>query len=218
MSAARPAGVAIGVSAILGIGIGLSAALTTSDAQEESTPQRTERSTSERMHGQASWAAGERRAPPFTLRDHDGRTVSLPMLRGRPVLLTFFDSHCDEQCPVEGRMLGQMLEQMPSGERPTLVIVSVNPRGDTPASIRHAMAEWRLTGPWEWHWLRGTRPALRRVWDEYGITVHPTTNDITHGMALYLIDRQGFERAGYLFPFLPNFVQLDLQHLAREQG
>ena len=36
---------------------------------------------------------------------------------------------------------------------------------------------------------------LERVWRAYGIGVEPTTNDITHGMALYLIDRRGFERA-----------------------
>jgi len=55
------------------------------------------------------------------------------------------------------------------------------------------------------------------MWRDYGITVEPTTNDITHGLALYLIDRKGFERTGYLFPFLPNFVTLDLQTLARER-
>jgi hypothetical protein len=37
-------------------------------------------------------------------------------------------------------------------------------------------------------------------------------------MALYLIDRRGDERAGYLFPFLPNFVALDLRTLARERS
>ncbi len=29
-------------------------------------------------------------APPFTLRSHDGREISLAALRGRPVVLAFF--------------------------------------------------------------------------------------------------------------------------------
>jgi protein SCO1 len=169
------------------------------------------------LHGQISWPPGQRRAPGFTLRDQSGRQVTLASLRRRPVLLTFLDSRCHQQCPIEGRMLGDMLAQMPAAVRPTLAIVSVDPAGDTPASIRHAMAEWRLAGPWRWHWLRGTTAELDGVWRRYGITVEPTGNDITHGMALYLIDRRGFERSGYLFPFLPNFVALDLRALARER-
>ena len=109
-----------------------------------------------------------------------------------------------------------MLRDMPPATRPTLVIVSVNPAGDTPASIRHAMSQWELTGGWRWHWLRGSRAQLARVWSAYGIGVDPGTNDVTHGMALYLIDKRGDQRSGYLFPFLPNFVALDLRTLARE--
>jgi protein SCO1/2 len=169
------------------------------------------------LHGQASWGAGDRAAPPFRLRDQDGAAVSLAGLRGRPVLVTFLFSRCEEQCPITGRQLGTILRRMAPADRPTLVIVSVDPRGDTPASIRHAMAAWRLAGPWRSHWLRGTRRELAPVWKAYGITVEPTTNDITHGLALYLADRHGFQRTGYLFPFLPNFVALDLQTLARER-
>jgi protein SCO1/2 len=170
------------------------------------------------FHGQVSWPAGERRAPPFELRDHNGDLVSLGALRGRSVVLTFLDSRCEEQCPLEGQQLGITLRGMAPTDRPTLVIVSVDPAGDTPASIREAMASWRLAGSWRWHWLRGTKSELERVWRDYGITVEPATKDITHGLALYLIDRRGFERTGYLFPFLPNFVALDLRSLARERG
>jgi cytochrome oxidase Cu insertion factor (SCO1/SenC/PrrC family) len=207
---ARLALVAVVLAASAGGGLGLMATLATGGTEEGAALAHT--------HGQANWSPGERRAPAVALRDHEGKRVSLAELRRRPVLLTFLDSECVQQCPVEGRQLGIILRQMQPEDRPTVVVVSVNPRGDTPASIRHAMASWRLAGPWRWHWLRGTKAELSRVWADYGITVAPTSNDITHGMSLYLIDRRGFERAGYLFPFLPNFVALDLRDLAREQG
>ena len=52
----------------------------------------------------------------------------------------------------------------------------------------------------------------------YGVRVVPTTNDIVHSLALYLIDRRGDERTAYLFPFLQSFVQRDLARLARERA
>jgi cytochrome oxidase Cu insertion factor (SCO1/SenC/PrrC family) len=208
LSRIRLAVLVLALGALAGVGIGIIVASLTGRAQAQAgLPD---------LHGQASWAPRERRAPSFALPDQSGRRVSLAALR-RPVLLTFLDSRCHGQCPIEGRQLGTMLRRMAPAARPTLLIVGVNPSGDTPTSIRHVMRNWRLAGPWRWHWLRGTRRELEGVWRAYGIRVEPTTNDVTHGMALYLIDRRGFERAGYLFPFLPNFVALDLHTLAEEQ-
>jgi cytochrome oxidase Cu insertion factor (SCO1/SenC/PrrC family) len=167
------------------------------------------------FHGQATWGDGARPAPPFALRDQRGTLVSLRALRGRPVLLTFLDSRCTQECPIAGRELGSILRRLPAAQRPALVVVSVDPRGDTPAGIRRALAKWKLAGPWAVHWLNApTRAALARVWRAYGVVVEPATNDIVHSLALYLIDRNGDERTGYLFPFLQSFVQRDLTRLA----
>jgi protein SCO1/2 len=171
------------------------------------------------LHGQAVWPEGARRAPDFVLRDQSGTAVSLASLRGRPVLLTFLDSQCKSSCPIEGRQLGSILRRLPAAQRPALVVVSVDQAGDTPAGIRHALANWRLNGPWPVHWLNArTHAQLASVWRSYGVRVVPTTNDIVHSLALYLIDRRGYERTAYLFPFLPGFVQRDLGRLAREQS
>ena len=170
------------------------------------------------LHGQAVWKAGARRAPNVSLRDQTGRVVTLASLRGSPVVLTFLDSQCKSSCPIEGRQLGSVLRRLPAMERPTLVIVSVNHTGDTPAGIRRALAEWHLNGPWAVHWLNAsTRAQLASVWRSYGVRVIPKSNDVVHSLALYLIDRRGYERTAYLFPFLQGFVQRDLGRLARER-
>jgi protein SCO1/2 len=209
VSRARLAALALVLAAIAGALLGIVVHLAGSSAQAGPTVPE--------LHGQATWSPEEQPAPGFALRDQNGALVSLAELRGRPVLLTFFDSRCDDQCPIAGHQLGTMLRGMEPADRPALVVVSVNPAGDTPRSIQHAMTTWRLAGPWRWHWLRGTKRQLAAVWKDYGITVEPTTHDVAHGLVLYLVDRRGFERAGYLFPFLPNFVALDLQTLARER-
>lgn len=170
------------------------------------------------LHGQATWGAGERAAPAFRLRDQAGTPVSLAALRGRSVLLTFLDSQCKQECPLQGRELASILRRLPAAQRPVLVVVSVDPSGDTPAGIRHAMTEWGLAGPWAWHWLNGTRTQLATAWHSYGITVDPSSGGIVHSLVLYLIDRKGFERTAYLYPFLPAFVQGDLSRIARGQA
>jgi len=203
VSRARLGALTIALAALSGAGIGLVAHVALGSAERELTlPQ---------MHGQASWPAGERRAPPFELRDQNGRAVSLPDLHDRPLLITFLDSRCVDQCPIAGRQLGMMLRGMAPADRPALLIVSVDPAGDTPARIRHAMTKWGLAGPYRWHWLRGSKSELAAIWRHYGIRGEQAS------VALYLIDRRGFKRTGYLFPFLPNFVALDLQTLARER-
>jgi cytochrome oxidase Cu insertion factor (SCO1/SenC/PrrC family) len=166
------------------------------------------------FHGQAEWEPGAKAATDFTLRDQAGARISLTSLRGHPVLLTFLDSQCKLQCPIQGRQLGSILRRLPAAKRPALIVVSVDPSGDTPASIRHAMTSWGLSGPWTWHWLNGSRSQLAFVWHFYGITVDPSSGDIVHSLVLYLIDRDGYERTAYLYPFLPGFVQGDLARLA----
>ncbi len=167
------------------------------------------------LHGEATWAAGTHPAPVISaLRDQSGRMFSLGSLHGRTVVMAFFDSYCNQACPLEGRALAASERALPVAQRPVLVIVSVNPR-DTAASTRAAVRKWGLAGVAPWHWLRGTHAELARVWRDYHIFVAPPRDgDISHTEALYLIDRSGDERSGYLYPFVPRFVTLDLRTLS----
>jgi cytochrome oxidase Cu insertion factor (SCO1/SenC/PrrC family) len=169
------------------------------------------------LHGQATWPAGAWPAPNFALRDQSGRVVSLASLRGRPIAMVFFDSHCTQECPLEGRALATAERSLPPARRPVVVAVSVNPL-DTPASARAAARKWGLAAAGEWHWFMGSHAQLKPVWAAYHIEVRPAHGDIEHTEALYLIDRRGYERSGYLYPFLPNFVTLDLRRLAGEHA
>lgn len=168
------------------------------------------------LHGQATWAAGARQAPRFTLRDVLGGSASLASARGHVVLVTFLDSRCRTLCPLIGRAIGDVQRSLPASARPVVFVVSVDPKGDGTASVRAAARRWGLAPGW--HWLSGSRQELAGVWRSYGIAVQPTSNDIVHGAAVYLVDRRGYERAGYLAPLLPNFLALDIERVAREQA
>lgn len=162
-----------------------------------------------RLSAQAQWPAGARAAPEPRLRDQTGRIVSLRDQR-RVVLLTFLDSRCHSSCPVEGRMLASVARRLPPRLRPELVVVSVDPWGDTPASARRFVVKSGWKGPW--HWVLGTPGALRPVWSAYEIGVRRTRTDIVHSLVLYVVVR-GDERAAYLFPIAPKAVAFDIRLL-----
>jgi protein SCO1 len=167
-----------------------------------------------KLTGEATWPAGVRPAPPIAaLHDQRGQPFSLGALRGRTVAMVFFDSHCRQECPLAGRALAGAERSLPPAQRPVLVVVSVNPL-DTAASTRAAARSWGLSGLAPWHWLRGTHSELARVWRAYRIYVQPERGDIAHTEALYLIDRRGDERSGFLYPYLPDRVTHDLRVLA----
>ncbi|HXE44609.1 MAG TPA: SCO family protein [Conexibacter sp.] len=169
--------------------------------------------TANTLSGDAVWPAGARPAPPFVLRDQLNRPVALPGQRGRAVLLAFMDSHCTQDCKLEGPVLGDALRQAGTRRPVTLLVVSVNPWQDTAASSRSAAARYRLGG--DWHWLRGSLAELRPVWRAYAIEVVRTPTDVNHSTAIYLLDGRGYERAGFNFPFAASQVARDLRRLGR---
>src|SRR6266849_6380472 len=108
-----------------------------------------------RMPAQASWPSGAKRAHEFQLRDQNHLLVSLRSERGRPVLLTFLDSRCKRECPIEGKLLGAVWRLHAGASHPALLVVSVNPWQDTSASARSFVAK-KIGWGGSWHWLFGS--------------------------------------------------------------
>jgi protein SCO1 len=164
------------------------------------------------LHGEATWPAGRAVAPAFALRDQHGHLVSLRSLRGRSVVLMFEDSLCKQACPIEGKLVAASIRRVPPALRPQVVVVSVDPAGDTPRTATTALRKWHLPGTASW--LLGSRAQLRPVWRAYRIVVQAVAGDIVHSTALYVIDRRGDERAGLLLPFAPGDLAADLRAVA----
>jgi cytochrome oxidase Cu insertion factor (SCO1/SenC/PrrC family) len=144
----------------------------------------------------AVWSPGSHPAPNFALPNWHGGTFHLDALRGRVILLTFMDSLCTTDCPVEASELHLMQRHLEKRLTPVIVIVSTDPAGDTSANIRKFAAKFHLSAPFEW--LTGSQAEVAKVWRKYGIEV---TGATTHSSAIYLIDRWGDEREGWGIPF-----------------
>jgi protein SCO1/2 len=164
------------------------------------------------LRAQATWPAGARRAPGFRLRDQLGRLVTLRSERGRVVLLTFLDSHCRTECPIQGALLARVQRRLGAAARADLIVVTVDPWADTGLSARAFAVESHWSG--SWHWLLGSPAQLKPVWADYEVAVLRTRTDVTHSAVLYLIDPHGFQRAAYLVPFAPADVAANVRELA----
>jgi protein SCO1 len=165
------------------------------------------------LQGEAVMSPGSTPAPAFALTDQDGRTVALSDFKGKVVALSFLDSHCQQQCPLQGEQLGIAARTLGSHTPFVNLVVSVAPATDTPESERAFASTHRWTG--EWHWLSGTQAQLTAVWKSYGIAVLPgPTGNIPHSIALYLIDRGGYERVGMLFTD-PRRIEQDVRLLSQ---
>ena len=167
-----------------------------------------------------TWAAGKRRAPDFRLFDQEGRPVSIAGLRGRLVIVTFIDPLCRNFCPLEAKQLNELVRELPARERPAIVAVSVNVYGNARANLLQDVRRWRLVP--EWRWAVGHPRQLRSVWKRYEIGVQVATkriagvtvHEIAHTEAAYLVDRRGYERGLFLWPFRSGDVRAALAKLS----
>ena len=167
-----------------------------------------------------TWAAGEQKAPLFTLRDQNGKTVSLAAYRGKPVVVTFLDPLCRNYCPIEATRLETAVHSLPAAARPNVIAVSVNVFGNARRYLVQDLHKWQLGR--EWRWAIGTPSQLGAVWKRYdigvldqsktiaGVVVH----NIVHTEAAYVVDANGYQRALYLWPFTTADVKTTLTGLA----
>lgn len=133
------------------------------------------------------------RTPPaaFTLRDQDGRRVSVADYRGRPVVLTFLYSTCQNECPTIAQQVRGALDEL--GFEVPVLAVSVDPAGDTPASARRFLARQKMAG--RMRFLLGGQEELQPVWRAFGIA--PQTESREHSAAVVLLGRDGRQAVGF---------------------
>src|SRR5215210_5278993 len=84
------------------------------------------------------------RAPDFNLRDQNGRPVSMRALRGRPVIVTFLYTTCDDTCPAQAHQGRGALDDL--GHDVPALAVAVDPPRDTPRRARAFLSKTQALG------------------------------------------------------------------------
>jgi protein SCO1 len=127
----------------------------------------------------------------FALRDQDGQMTSLRSYRGRPVILTFMYSTCQNTCPIMADQIRGAMGQL--GHDVPALAVSVDPKNDTPLNAKRFLLKHALVG--RMRFLLGTRAQLRPIWKAYG--VQPQGKQFDHSAYVLLIDKRGKQRVGF---------------------
>jgi protein SCO1 len=151
------------------------------------------------------------RAPDFSLRNQDGKPVSMRALRGQPVLVSFLYTTCDDTCPAQAQTMRGALDDL--GEDIPALAIAVDPPRDTPERARAFLLKARATGRIDF--VLGSRAQLSPLWK--GFFIRPQSINQEHQARFTLIDKKGFQRVG--FPgdqATPEALAHDLKLLADE--
>lgn len=151
-------------------------------------------------------------APAIRLRDQTGSRVDTAALTGRPYLVSFVYTRCRDVCPLIGQEIGDALRLLgPQARRVGALLVSVDPRHDTPAAARRWLRLHRL--PAEAHYLLGGAETLLPVWHDWyvvpdtgGATFDPTAHDAS----VWLVDARGRLRGRW--PGAEGIAPRDIAH------
>jgi protein SCO1/2 len=151
-------------------------------------------------------------APAFTLSDQNGKPLSLASLHGHPVVLTFLDATCTEQCPIMIQYLNWTTQFMTPQQVAAVkwVAISVNPN-NTPTQATAFLTKNKPVMPIAF--LLGSQAQLSPLWKAYYIEVEPGQTDVAHTSGLYVLDQQGRERIWLDGSFDPKDLSGDLQSL-----
>jgi protein SCO1/2 len=177
---------AVGALALAAAIVGLRGVL---DERGAAKPATAARESTSRFEG-ALLPSGVR-APDFSLRDQDGRRVTMREYRGRPVIVTFLYSTCHDTCPAEAQQVKGALDDV--GHDVPALAISVKPTDDTPANARRFNAKQGMTG--RLRWVLGGEEQLQRLWK--GFAILPQTPEREHMARLVLVDRRGMQRVGF---------------------
>lgn len=156
-------------------------------------------------------------APAFRLSDHRGVSVGLEDFRGQPVVLAFLYTNCQDVCRLTGAGLHQTADLLGDEAKSVrLIAISVDPAGDDAASVRRYLARYQLTD--SMLYLTGPAESLPPVWERYHLFVNTARSQglEAHTDALFVLDRDGRERALLRSDFDPGELADGLRALLRE--
>ncbi len=160
---------------------------------------------------------GSRAAPDFRLKDQFGKEISLSQFKGKPVVLTFLYTHCQDVCPLTADKLHVAMQNLGNDAQKVAVLaVSMDPKGDTAMAAQNFSSIHRM-GDY-FHFLIGTHDDLAPVWASYSVDAQAATSAgvVMHSTAIYVIDKQGRERVLLDTDFSSAQVTTDLKILLGE--
>jgi len=154
--------------------------------------------------------------PALSLDNSLGQPVNIDSYSGKAVLVTFIYTHCPDICPIIVGNLHTAQQQLGSeASKLQIIAVSVDPRGDTPKTVKAFLADHQMTGRMQY--LIGSRPQLERTWANWGIAAHVSKKNpdaVEHSAEVVGISGSGKVTTLYPANFKPSEIVHDVPMLA----
>jgi len=157
-----------------------------------------------------------RPAPDFNLVDQHGNQANLGRFGGAPFILTFAFAHCRTVCPLIIKNSQAALSR-PQHSDTHLVVVTLDPWRDTPASLATQADDWKF-GPAQL-FLSGSEQDVNKALERYEVPRQrdERTGDVVHPALVYLIDSGGKIAYAFNNPS-PDWISEGLSRLKPEPG
>jgi protein SCO1 len=165
----------------------------------------------------ATLLAPPRPIPEFTLRDDADRPVDRQYFEGHWHLVFFGFTSCPDVCPTTLTVLAAVerkLADLPDGQRPGVVLVSVDPERDRPSTL-HSYVQFfspHFAG------LTGAVSAIDALAQAFGVPVArvPVAGGgytVDHGAAIFLLDPAARIRALFSTPHDAEVIAADYRRI-----
>jgi len=137
--------------------------------------------------------------PPMAFVDQDNQPFGPERLRDRWSILFFGFTHCPDVCPTTLALLAQVEKQLtdlPTEQRPQIVLMSVDPQRDTPEQLAKYVKSFSPT----FTGVTGTQQAMHEFALKLGVPVAITQQPggsytVDHSAAIFIVDPNGSLRA-----------------------
>jgi protein SCO1/2 len=157
----------------------------------------------DRAHGptlaKATLLEPARPLPPMAFIDHQGQPFGPEQLRGHWSIAFFGFTNCPDVCPTTLALLAQVEKQLvdlPAEQRPHIILVSVDPKRDTPEQLAKYVKSFSPT----FTGITGEEQAVHEFALKMGVPVAISplpggSYTVDHSAAIFVIDPNGALRA-----------------------
>lgn len=136
---------------------------------------------------------GNEVAPTFTLHTQSGKRWRLTSHKGQVIVLGFYNSICNDICPVLGAEIRIASHELTEGSKVDFVIINTDPKATTISSRSLALTVPGIAQDPAVTFLSGSVDSLNHVWSAYGVRVEvgAKLNQVSHNNVLYFIGPNG---------------------------
>ena len=155
------------------------------------------------------------KVPSFSLLDNEGKEFSKKNLDAKIRVVNFMFTTCQGICPSLSREMTHLQQRFSRHGTFELLSISVDPENDTPERIK-AWAEHKKVDTRNWHFLTGTRVAVKKLLED-GFKIGLPDQPQVHSDRFVLID-QNLNIRGYYQLSVPETLEklrVDIFNLLR---